>query len=187
MTHQKESEYEGGGNKPECDIRCPKAMPECIYFSLCCCSRTSRLLLSPTSSRLSNPLWQDSWPRSWGKADLDIGPIPHSQRRTSAALLTEVYFWYLLFMYMSIMFWWPKQNLWAEGGFFVCFFSLPNHHPVRSHDKHSQWKSIVCIDFGTDTDTRIELLNFDLLSQTVTLVVQNMRLFSCLLQICVFV
>lgn len=27
-----------------------------------------------------------------GKADLDIGPIPDNQTRTSAALLTEVYF-----------------------------------------------------------------------------------------------
>lgn len=42
--------------------------PEFIYLLLCCCSRTSRLLLSPTSSRLSNPLWQDSWPHSWGES-----------------------------------------------------------------------------------------------------------------------
>lgn len=66
--------------------------PEFIYLLLCCCSRTNRLLLSPTSSRLSNPLWQDSWPRWWGKADLDVGPIPDNQIRTSAALLTAFCF-----------------------------------------------------------------------------------------------
>lgn len=127
MTHQKESEYEGGGIKLEfqqCDNRCPKAAPEFIYFLLCCCSRTSRLLLSPTSSGLSNPLWQDSWPRSWGKADLDIGPIPDNQTRTSTALLTQVYFWYLLFVCMSMMFWWPKRNLWAEPFFLFLFLAF---------------------------------------------------------------
>lgn len=69
VTHQRESEYEGGGTEQECQQcgnRCPKAVPEFIYFLPRC--RTSRLLLSPTSSRLSNPLWQDSWPRSWGES-----------------------------------------------------------------------------------------------------------------------
>lgn len=140
----------------------PKSCARIYFFLLCCCSRTSRLLLSPTSNRLSNPLWQDSWPRSWGKADLDVGPIPDNQTRTSTALLTEVYFWYLLFMCMSMMFWWPKRNLWAEPFIFIFIFSLLYHNPVRSHDKHLQWKSTVCIDFGTDADTRIQLFKCDL-------------------------
>lgn len=86
----KEDGLNGNVSNVTTDARRP--CPEFIYLLLCCCSGTNRLLLSPTSSRLSNPLWQDSWPRSWGKADLDIGPIPDNQIRTSAALLTTFYF-----------------------------------------------------------------------------------------------
>lgn len=66
VSHHRESENEERGiigKCQPCDDRCLNAMPEFVYFSLHRCACTSRLLLSPTYRRLSNPLWQDSWPR----------------------------------------------------------------------------------------------------------------------------
>lgn len=79
VSHQRESEYEVRGiigKCQPCDGRCLNAVPESVYFPFHRSARTSRLLLLPTYNRLSNPLWQDSWPWQRGKADLDIGPHP---------------------------------------------------------------------------------------------------------------
>lgn len=66
VSHQRESEYEEKriiGKCQPCDGRCLNAVPKFVYFPLHRCAHTSsRLLLSPTYSRLSNPLWQDSRP-----------------------------------------------------------------------------------------------------------------------------
>lgn len=65
VSHRRESEYEERGIMGKCqpcDGRCLSAVPEFVDFPLHHSARTSRLLLSPTYSRLSNPLWQDSWP-----------------------------------------------------------------------------------------------------------------------------
>lgn len=65
VSQQRESEYEERGiigKCQPCDVRCLNAVPEFVYFPHHRFACTSRLLLSPTSSRLSNPLWQGSWP-----------------------------------------------------------------------------------------------------------------------------
>lgn len=65
VSHQRELEYEERRIIAKCrqrDSRCLNTMPEFVYFLFYCYACTSRLLLLTTYSRLSNPLWQDSWP-----------------------------------------------------------------------------------------------------------------------------
>lgn len=131
--------------------RCLNTMPEFVYFPFYHSACTSRLLLSPTYTRVSNPLWQDLWsrfswfrhrPTSWQSNQDWVAPLAESYYRGFCIWCSE---------FLSLL-QCQERNLWAVR-FQISMFTHTENTCCESTQS--------ALTRETSTDTSLQLFSCD--------------------------